>query len=152
MNPETATQIGIMTFLRRMQELENCRRFMAFHVPNGGKRGKDEAGVLKRMGVMPGVADIQILLKAPRHGYPASIFIELKHLPQRVSKQGKTKGRIVNAAGNGQEEPQERFQQRVTALGFDYRLVRATCPNDGLKQVLGIMAEYGVTFSGAGVV
>lgn len=34
---------------------------LAWHVPNGGRRGAREGGRLKRMGVVPGVADYHFL-------------------------------------------------------------------------------------------
>ena len=47
------------------------------HVPNGGKRGKAEAGRLKTEGVKPGVPDI--CLPVARGGYHG-LYIELKRL------------------------------------------------------------------------
>lgn len=46
-----------------------------YHVPNGGKRDKATAAVLKRQGVKAGVPDI--MLPAARAGYHG-LYIELK--------------------------------------------------------------------------
>lgn len=48
---------------------------LLFHVPNGGARGKAEAGRLKRQGVKAGVPDL--MLPVARGGYHG-LFIELK--------------------------------------------------------------------------
>lgn len=142
LNPETAIQIGIMNFLRRMMDIEDGKRFMAFHVPNGGQRSREEAKILHAMGVLAGVADIILLL----HG--RTVFIELKHQPMRVAKQGQ-KGAIVRSAAKPQEDAQKAFQRRAAVLGHDYRLIAATDAGDGLNQVLAVLAEYDIRFKGA---
>lgn len=61
-----------------------CFRFMElqfpkdliFHIPNGGKRDKREAGKFKDMGVRPGVSDLISL--SSRRGYDGFVC-ELKH-------------------------------------------------------------------------
>lgn len=55
----------------------------AIHIPNGGKRGKAEAGRLKAMGVMPGVPDLMIL----RRG--VCRFIEIKTATGNLSPEQK---------------------------------------------------------------
>ena len=45
------------------------------HIPNGGKRGKAEAGRFKAMGVKRGVSDL--LLPIPHRGF-AGLWIEMK--------------------------------------------------------------------------
>tara|TARA_R110000822_G_scaffold102495_5_gene228898 strand:- start:454 stop:912 length:459 start_codon:yes stop_codon:yes gene_type:complete len=40
------------------------------HIPNGGKRGKREAALFKKMGVKPGVPDLQVV--------PLSLWVEMK--------------------------------------------------------------------------
>lgn len=144
LNPETAIQIGIMNFLRRIMALEDCRRFMAFHVPNGGRRGPKEAALLQDMGVMPGVADLVILMPGQK-----TLFIELKRQKMRSTKRrmnGIPKYALVRGEKGVQEDVQKIFEHRVSKLGFDYRLIQATDAADGLRQVLAIMAEYGVKF------
>jgi hypothetical protein len=48
---------------------------LIFHIPNGGKRDKKTAMVLKRMGVRAGVPDLFIAV--PRDGYHGC-FVEVK--------------------------------------------------------------------------
>lgn len=48
-----ALQVQVADFLREAAPDE----LKWFHVPNGGKRGKLQAAILKRMGVQPGVPD-----------------------------------------------------------------------------------------------
>lgn len=48
---------------------------MLFHIPNGGSRGKAEAGRFRAMGVKPGVPDLFLpVARGPWHG----LFVELK--------------------------------------------------------------------------
>lgn len=49
-----------------------------WHTPNGGKRSKATAGVLKAMGVKAGVPDLTFLWTRPGHARPFVGFIELK--------------------------------------------------------------------------
>jgi len=64
---ETPIQIAIVDFLRLA-----LPEAIVAHVPNGGKRGKAEAGRFKRMGVVAGFADIIVLL------YGQAYLIECK--------------------------------------------------------------------------
>lgn len=50
---------------------------LLFHIPNGGSRGKGEAGRFKAMGVKKGVPDL--FLPVPRGGYHG-LFVELKRV------------------------------------------------------------------------
>lgn len=65
--PEQELQIQIIDLFRK---IGLDRHYKFFHVPNGGSRTQAEAGIFKAMGVLPGVADIQIL--------PGPFFIEVK--------------------------------------------------------------------------
>lgn len=56
-NPETALQCTIVQHL----QARGMPGLVFFHVPNGGYRTKAEAGILKAMGVRPGVADLILL-------------------------------------------------------------------------------------------
>lgn len=55
-----------------------------YHVPNGGKRSKAQAGIFKAMGVKAGVPDIHILFEG------RSIYIELK-----VGKRKETMAQVM---------------------------------------------------------
>lgn len=57
-----------------------------YHVPNGGKRDKATAAVLKRQGVKAGVPDI--MLPAARAGYHG-LYIELKAGKNTTTKKQK---------------------------------------------------------------
>lgn len=159
--PEQAIQIGIMNYLRQIMDAQRYKKFMAFHVPNGGGRSEAEGRILKKMGVMAGVADIVVLvppifnldtLPIGHQGgicnfMPMTVFIELKHQPMRIAKRKAVKGRLERAPAKVLSTPQEDFQQRVNTLGFNYRTVAAVDARDGLNQVLTILSEYGVKAS-----
>lgn len=55
-----------------------------FHVPNGGRRGKAEAGKLKASGVRAGVPDL--FLPVPRGGF-CGLWIEMKANDEDVRKE-----------------------------------------------------------------
>lgn len=70
---------------------------MLFHIPNGGKRGKAEAGRLKAEGVSAGVPDL--CLPVPRGGYHG-LYIELKRIKGgEVSKSQKEWLALLNRQG-----------------------------------------------------
>ena len=70
-------------------------------MPNGGYRTKSEAMKMKATGLVAGVSDL-IIVQPNR-----VIFLELKD----------TNGR--------QSNEQKSFQEKVTALGFEYWLIRS---------------------------
>jgi hypothetical protein len=59
-HPETALQIAVVGFLAIALDPET----IVFHCPNGGRRDKREAAILKAMGTRPGVADLILLHRA----------------------------------------------------------------------------------------
>ena len=74
--------------------------YVIFAVPNGGKRGKIEAGIMKAEGVLAGASDLVVL------AHERVIFIEMK-------------------AGKGtQTDKQKEFQKLVENLGFEYYISR----------------------------
>jgi hypothetical protein len=85
---------------------------LIFHVPSGEHRNVVTAVKLKRMGVIPGVADFLIFVT----GY--SIAIELKD------------------KGGVQSEAQKRFQSCWEGLGHRYKIARS------LEQFQNIVNEY----------
>lgn len=90
--PEQELQKAVYKYIRYV-----APKVLCFHVPNGGKRSKVEAGIFKAMGVMPGVADLLLFWN---HSYsPQMAAIELK-------------------AGKGKlTEHQEEFARRWMVLG-----------------------------------
>lgn len=132
--PEQNLQIGIMNYVRKIMQIENCSRFIAAHVPNGGHRTKSEAGIFKAMGVMAGFADIIVLVHPNEvHATPTAFFVEMK------------------AKGGDMEESQIYFEDRVTFMGFKYYLLEAEDQRDALDQFMAIMKENGVDISGTKV-
>ena len=79
----------------------NDTRHSIFSVPNGGYRTKSEAMKLKATGLVAGVSDL-IIIQPKR-----VIFVEVK------TKTGT------------QQKTQIDFQKTVTALGFEYLIVRS---------------------------
>jgi hypothetical protein len=79
----------------------NYIKGMIFSVPNGGSRNVAEAKKLKNTGLLPGVADLIILLPNAQ-----TIFIEVK------TDKGK------------QSEVQHIFEKNVSQMGFKYFLVK----------------------------
>ena len=72
--PEEREQQAVMEWAAWMQgKYPELRRL--YHIPNGGKRDKATAAVLKSLGVKPGVPDL--CLPVPRGGYHG-LYIEMK--------------------------------------------------------------------------
>ena len=71
---EDQEQIALVNWAR-MQEKRYPELRLLFHIPNGGSRGKAEAGRFRAMGVRPGVPDL--CLPVPVGGYHG-LYIELK--------------------------------------------------------------------------
>lgn len=71
---EDQEQIALINWAR-MQEKRYPELRMLFHIPNGGSRGKAEAGRFRAMGVRAGVPDLFLpVAKSGWHG----LFIEMK--------------------------------------------------------------------------
>lgn len=95
------------------------------HIPNGGARRKrrnangqaycPEGAVLKRMGVRPGMPDIQIIAPGPR-----LVYIELK------------------AKGGRLSEAQREMHRQLEAVGADVRICST------VEQVRDAMSELGL--------
>lgn len=80
---EDQEQIALVNWAR-MQEKKYPELRLLFHIPNGGSRGKAEAGRFRAMGVRAGVPDL--CLPVPVGGYNG-LYIELKRTQGgRVSK------------------------------------------------------------------
>ena len=81
---ETQHQIILMTWAKKISLAEHGRPELGllFHIPNGGGRSKREAGILKAMGVRPGVSDLFLPVPAGgKHG----LWLELKALGGAIS-------------------------------------------------------------------
>jgi hypothetical protein len=74
-----------------------------FAIPNGGRRGKVEAGIMKGEGVLAGVADLFLML--PNMEYNG-LFIEMKTLDGR------------------QSDSQRSFERKSIENGYCYRICR----------------------------
>lgn len=88
------------------------KKYIWYHVPNGGKRNAREAAKFKRMGVMAGVSDI--IFDEPRGGYHG-LRIELK------VKRGKT------------TDSQDTFLNKATEKGY---LCAVSWNFDATKQLI----------------
>lgn len=88
-----------------------------FAIPNGGRRGKLEAAIMKGEGVLAGVADVFIMLaRNGSHG----IFIEFK-------------------TETGRQSPEQKaFQVQCERDGYDYHIVRSF---DQFKSIIETMTE-----------
>ena len=82
---ETQHQIILLTWAKKVSLAARGPRHelgLLFHIPNGGGRSKREAGVLKAMGVRPGVSDLFLPVPAGgKHG----LWLELKALGGAIS-------------------------------------------------------------------
>lgn len=98
--PEQALQRDVAELL---DSLAPRGGFAWFAVPNGGKRNRTEAAIMKALGVKAGVADICII--APPKG--RAFFLELKS----------ERGTLSPA--------QREFRDRVVAIGAVYGVARS---------------------------
>ena len=101
-HPEHDLQVACVAWFRAQYPTHAA---MLFAVPNGGRRGKVEAALLKAEGVLPGVADL-ILLEA-RGGFGA-LCIEMK----------------TRRRGSGQSDYQRDWQAQAEAHGNKYVITR----------------------------
>ena len=86
---EQDLQIAVVQYLRLA-----APQLLFWHVPNGGKREKREASLLKAMGVLPGVPDLAMILPGGVAG-----FIELKSGAGRESVEQEAFRDAVNHRG-----------------------------------------------------
>lgn len=82
-HPEEAIQRAVVGYLRAVLP----HGWIVVHVPNGGKRSKADAGILKAMGVIAGWPDITIIGPADRRDgpVPGVWFGEVKAAKGRLS-------------------------------------------------------------------
>lgn len=94
-----------------LQIYESLGKLTFAHVPNGGKRGKVEAAIMKGLGVRAGFPDFIICWPGGMSG-----FIELKSSDGRLS------------------EKQEEWRDQLMFFGHNWAVVRSV---DGLIWALG---------------
>ncbi len=93
-NEESKLQQSCITWFRlQYPRLEK----LLFAVPNGSRRDVVTGAILKREGVVAGVADLILLI--PKKGY-ASLCIEMKYGKNGQSDSQKEWQRLAEAAGN----------------------------------------------------
>lgn len=86
-------------------------------VPNGGRRGKVEAAIMKGEGTVAGVADSVLFVPSSQyHG----LCIEFKRLIVSFDSRGKE-----HIAKTYQSKEQKAWQQAVEDAGYKYVVVRA---------------------------
>lgn len=95
LDDESGHQEALFSWAAYRTEIMPELQYM-YHVPNGGKRDKATAAVLKRQGVKAGVPDI--MLPAARAGYHG-LYIELKAGENTTTKKQKRVVRVSAAAG-----------------------------------------------------
>lgn len=110
-NPEENIHRAIVLHLRA----RGNREVLWFHSPNGGGRSKAEAGILKAMGVLPGVHDLIFLMPDCR-----LFSLELK------------------APGKKPTAMQRDFGFHIERCGFDWDWA------DNLDRALEILEAWGV--------
>jgi len=106
---ESQIQIAcVRWFYYQHRDLEG----LLFAVPNGGRRGKVEAGIMKAEGVYAGVADLLLLVpRGPFHG----LAIEMKTAKGRLS------------------DSQKEWAKKVLKQGYEYVVCRSV--DDFIEQV-----------------
>lgn len=87
-----------------------------FHIPNGGKRSKAEAGRFRAEGVKAGVPDL--CLPEPLHGYHG-LYIEMKRL-----------------RGSKTTEDQKRWMAHLADRGYCVRKCK------GWEEAAGVILDY----------
>lgn len=105
---------------KQVVDLLRSKRIMCFSVPNGfyAGKGKNRFGYVNKMkatGLLPGVADIIVLLPKGR-----TVFLELK------AKKGK------------QQDTQIDFENNVRILGFDYHIIKSL---DEIKELFNLKCD-----------
>lgn len=109
--PEACLQMAVVQHLM----LRAPKDIIWFHPANEGKRSAAEGAHLKRMGMLPGIADLVIC----RQGKPPC-FLELK------------------AKGEKQSDDQRAFERCCWDYGFAYAVA------DNIDAALGILEGWGV--------
>jgi hypothetical protein len=116
--PEQVLQIGIAHHFKALEALK--KDFTFFAVPNGGRRDKREAALLKATGVRAGVHDMVFLLQGG-----ITVLIELKAEDGRLS------------------DEQKEFHTATDALGHRSYTVTADGAQQGINRIYDILGQNG---------
>ena len=100
---------------------------LLFAVPNGGQRSAVEAKIMSGEGVMPGVADVLLLL--PSNGYHG-LCMEFKRTAIRYVDGKAYKLKTY------QSPAQKEWQAAVEAVGYKYAVVRS------LQEFIDLINNY----------
>ena len=109
---ESKLQIACVEWFR--MSFPHYKRLL-FHVPNGGYRSKITAAIMKREGVVSGVADLLLLVPNGKHH---GLCLEMKTPSGR------------------QTELQKFWEKAVVAQGYKYEIVR------DIEQFMEIVNQY----------
>lgn len=125
-HPESKLQIACVTWFN-LQYAQY--KGLLFAIPNGGKRSKVEAGIMKGEGVVSGVADLMLTVakkKADRIGTANYAFKIISH------------GLFIEMkVGKGKQSPaQVGFEQAVKAQGYQYSVCRT------LEEFMNVINTY----------
>jgi hypothetical protein len=96
-NEETRLHCAVVDYMRAV-----CPDCLTWHVANGGKRSKETARLMKRLGVLPGVFDLVVMAPGPFIG-----FMECKVGKEDLS------------------DSQKWFRMQLVLMGFSYVVVRS---------------------------
>lgn len=91
MQPESRIQASIVDWWNVASAGYRLDSRLLAHVPNGGKRGKIEASILKGMGVRPGFPDLVLMVPFRRDGHIVApgLLVEVKSPEGRLSPEQK---------------------------------------------------------------
>lgn len=100
-------------------------RGLLFAVPNGGARSKATAGKLKAEGVVPGVADLILLV--PHLGFPHIIEGNADEMVSYVGTADLFCGLCIEMkTAKGHQSPEQKeWQTKVESKGYRYAVVRS---------------------------
>lgn len=99
-------------------------RGLLFHIPNGRMRSRREGALLKREGVVPGVADLALMI--PRREYRQLEVIDV--IPGLFIE--------VKQPGSYQVKTQKIWQAQVESQGYRYEVVRS------LQEFIDLIEQY----------
>lgn len=111
--PEDHVHVTVLDWLQKARP-----DAVIWHVPNGGHRTRGTALKMQRLGVLPGVADLEIVIA----GAP-NIYLEIKGPKTAVSPE------------------QRQFGMRMIAAGRHWAVVR------GVADVRTVFRAIGIAFS-----